>query len=292
MTGSVALVTGSSSGLGRQIAEELARKGHVVYASMRGVEGKNRAAAAQLRALAAVEGLSLHPLELDVTDQASADRAVAAVIEQSGGIDIVVHNAGIGLIGLTEASTLAQVEQLFSANVFGLLRVNQAVLPHMRQRGAGHLIYIASISGQVYVPFYGLYGASKGAFEALAESTHYDVFSQGIDTTIFQLGGYSTNFGANAHLSDRVDVLESYGAFGQMARAALEIAPSQLSASDAPADVSARIAEVIALPSGERPLRIVMGSFTDGMAALAEQRAAQQSMFISAMGMEAMVKRG
>ncbi|HEY1015808.1 MAG TPA: SDR family oxidoreductase [Herpetosiphonaceae bacterium] len=292
MTGSVALVTGSSSGIGRQIAEALARQGHAVYATMRGVDGKNRAVADELRALAAEEGLSLHPVELDVTDQASVDRAVAAVIEQAGGIDVVVHNAGMGLAGLTEASTLTQVEHLFSTNAFGLLRVNQAVLPHMRARGAGHLVYISSISGELYVPFYGLYGASKGAFEAFAEATHYEVYSLGIDTTIMQLGGYNSNFGANLQLSDRVDTLDSYGDMGQTARTAQESASSQLSYAEAPAKAAEQVAAVVALPAGQRPLRILTGAFTEPLQGIAETRAERQATFFTMMNLEKMITRG
>lgn len=124
----VVLITGCSTGFGRLFAETLARHGHTVFATMRDPSGRNASNAAEIRALAKKESLSLHVLELDVTDEASVDRAVRSCVEQAGRIDVAINNAGYGVDGLVEAVTLAQAQQQMDTNFFGPVRVNRAVL--------------------------------------------------------------------------------------------------------------------------------------------------------------------
>ncbi len=125
------LVTGSTSGFGRLTVETLARQGYRVFAGMRAAAGKNASAAEELRALAQREQLALHLVEIDVTDDASVEQAIAVIIETTGRLDVVVNNAGVSYSGPLEAFTLEQVRQQFETNVFGVLRVNRAVLPQM-----------------------------------------------------------------------------------------------------------------------------------------------------------------
>jgi NAD(P)-dependent dehydrogenase (short-subunit alcohol dehydrogenase family) len=141
------LVTGSTSGFGRLTVETLARQGYRVFAGMRGAAGKNASAAEALRALAQREALALQTIEIDVTDDASVERAIAEIIETVGRLDVVVNNAGVSYSGPLEAFTLEQVRQQFETNVFSVLRVNRAVQPQMREQGGGLLLQIGSIVG-------------------------------------------------------------------------------------------------------------------------------------------------
>src|SRR5262245_28914206 len=125
----VVLITGSSTGFGRVIAETLARRGHTVFATMRNVDKRNASNAAEIRALAQRESLPIHVLELDVTDDASVDLAVRSAVDQAGRIDMVINNAGYVLAGLAETATIEQAQQLMGTNFFGSVRVNRAVLP-------------------------------------------------------------------------------------------------------------------------------------------------------------------
>ena len=167
-TGAVVLITGASSGFGRLIAETLARKQYRVFATMRDIEGRNAAAARELRALAESESLHLDVCELDVTDEGSVERAVAVVIGQAGGIDVLVNNAAYGVLGLTESFTTEQAQRVFDTNFLGIVRTNRAVLPHMRRKGSGLLLYVSSGAGRIVIPCMGLYTASKFALEAFA----------------------------------------------------------------------------------------------------------------------------
>jgi NAD(P)-dependent dehydrogenase (short-subunit alcohol dehydrogenase family) len=121
------LITGTSTGFGRDAAERLARRGDHVFAAMRDVEGRNAEHREALERLATQEGLRLRVLALDVTDQASVDSAVAAALAEAGGLDVVINNAGVAAIGVTEAFTPEQFEQVFDVNVYGVVRVNRAV---------------------------------------------------------------------------------------------------------------------------------------------------------------------
>jgi NAD(P)-dependent dehydrogenase (short-subunit alcohol dehydrogenase family) len=166
----VVLVTGSSTGFGRLMVETLARRGHIVFATMRDPAGRNAANASEIRALAAKESLPLHILELDVTNDASVEQAVLASVEQAGRIDVAINNAGYVLVGLAEAVTTEQAQQIMDTNFFGSVRVNRAVLPYMRRQRSGLLLHISSGAGRVIFPSFGFYSATKFALEALAES--------------------------------------------------------------------------------------------------------------------------
>src|SRR5881227_1340490 len=194
------LVTGSTSGFGRLTVETLARQGYVVFAGMSAVAGKNASAAEELRALAQREGLALHSIEMDVTDDASVERAIAAIIVTTGRLDVVVNNAGVSYGGPLEAFTPEQVCQQFETNVFSVLRVNRAVLPQMRKQGSGLLLQIGSISGRLALPFLGLYGATKFALEGLTES-YRELAPFGIDAAILEPGTFPTTISANRQVA-------------------------------------------------------------------------------------------
>ena len=155
------LITGASTGFGRDAAERLARRGHRVFATMRDTTGRNAEHRATLERLAKAEDLRLRVLELDVTSEESVQNAVDAALREAGHLDVVMNNAGYAGLGITEAYTVEQFQQMFDVNVLGVVRVNRAVLPGMRKQRNGLLIHISSGAGRVAVPTMAAYSASK-----------------------------------------------------------------------------------------------------------------------------------
>ncbi len=193
--GKVVFITGSNSGFGRLTAETLARQGYSVYGSMRDTTGKNAALASEIADLAAKEHLDLNVVDLDVTDDASVERAIQHILATAGHIDVVVNNAGIFLQGPLEAYTLDQIHHQFDTNVYSVMRINRAVLPSMRARRSGLLIQVGSIVGRIALPGVGLYSASKFALEGLTEAYHHELAALGIDAVIVEPGTYPTGLG-------------------------------------------------------------------------------------------------
>ncbi|MFN3592607.1 MAG: SDR family NAD(P)-dependent oxidoreductase, partial [Thermaurantiacus sp.] len=191
--GQSVLITGTSSGFGRLMAEHLARGGAKVFATMRNMDGGNRAEARELAALAASAQLDLTLLELDVTDEAQAVAAVRAAEEAAGGaLDAVVNNAGIAFGVPAELGDLEATRLVFETNLFGALRVAQAALPAMRARGRGWLCNVSSQLGRIVLPGVSHYCATKFGMEALFETMAYELAPFGVDVTIVQPGGYPT----------------------------------------------------------------------------------------------------
>lgn len=185
------LITGTSTGFGRDTAETLKRAGHKVFASMRDPQGKNRAHADALRQ----QGIEV--VELDVSSDASVNRAVKEMLARANRIDVLINNAGSASAGVTEAFTPDQAKIVLNTNVVGLLRTTRAVLPAMREQGDGLIINIGSILGRVTFPFFGIYGASKFAVEALTDSLRYEVSQLDIDVALVQPSAYPTPMYAN-----------------------------------------------------------------------------------------------
>ena len=150
----VILVTGASSGFGRLTAEALAKAGHIVYASMRDVAGRNAKNAAEMAATSARDGVDLRAIELDVQSEPSASAAAEQIIAETGRIDVVVHNAGHMMFGPAESFTPEQFAQQYDVNVLGTQRVNRAVLPHMRKQKQGLLVWVSSSSSAGGTPPY------------------------------------------------------------------------------------------------------------------------------------------
>jgi NAD(P)-dependent dehydrogenase (short-subunit alcohol dehydrogenase family) len=250
------LITGTSGGFGRDTAETLHHAGHVVYASMRGAQGKNREAAEVLRKL------GVKTVELDVSDDASVEAAVESVLAEAGKIDVLVNNAGIGSAGVTEAFTAEQAKVVFDTNVIGLLRVTRAVLPSMRQKRDGLIINIGSILGRVTFPFTGIYGASKFAVEALTDSLRYEVSQLGVEVVEVQPSAYPTNFLTSSQTPARTEVAESYGEVGRIPDAMFSSLSSTFEGEDAPNphDVAEAIAKLVGQAKGSRAVRTVVGA--------------------------------
>src|SRR5215470_9163949 len=184
----IVLVTGASSGFGRDTAETLAAAGHTVFAGVREPGGRNRGVTRALRTQ------SIEVVDLDVTSDAGVDAAVAALLATSGGrLDVVVNNAGIASAGVSESFTTEQLRALFEVNLFGVQRVLRATLPTLRAGRDGLIVNIGSILGRVTLPFFGLYGASKFALEALTDSYRYELSQIGVDVVLVQPSAYPTD---------------------------------------------------------------------------------------------------
>ncbi len=274
------LITGASTGFGRDTAETLARAGHKVFASMRDPEAKNRAHADALR------GQNIEVVELDVTDSQSVDRAVAAVIAKAGRIDVLINNAGVAAAGVSEAITPEQATALFDVNVIGLHRVTRAVLPDFRRHNDGLIINIGSILGRITFPFFGLYGASKFAVEALTDSLRYEVSQLGIDVTLVQPSAYPTQMYASATLPADTGRTAEYGTVGEIPGAMFQHFTTMFSAPGAPDphDVAKAVAKLIVTPKGDRPARTVVGT-SYGVDTLNHATEPVQASVVEALGL-------
>jgi NAD(P)-dependent dehydrogenase (short-subunit alcohol dehydrogenase family) len=188
-TEQVALVTGASSGIGAAAARELAAAGFTVYGTSR------KAAAGEER-----DGVVFLPL--DVTDDDSVAGVVRDVLDRSGRIDVLVNNAGLGIAGAAEESSIEQAHALFDTNLFGSIRMTRAVLPQMRKQGGGRVINVSSVLGLVPAPFGALYAASKHAIEGYSESLDHEVREHGVRVLLVEPAYTRTSFDTNAIPAD------------------------------------------------------------------------------------------
>lgn len=285
----VILVTGSSNGIGRLTVETLARQGNTVYASMRDANGRNAAVRTELQQLAEDENLNLYVIELDVTEDNSVEKAVAEIIENEGRVDVLVNNAGVMNIGITEGFTLEQVKRQFDINFYGAVRTNRAVLPHMREQGEGLLIQLSSVVGRVVLPFFGIYNASKFAVEAMSEAYRYDLSGLGIDSVIVEPGPFATNLFATIPWPEDKERVEEYIDLTGMAEKMIANFEELNNSDDArdPQEVADAISNLIVTPTGERPLRTVVGN-DFGVTKLNEAVAPFQHGVLEALDMQQM----
>lgn len=280
----VVLITGSSTGFGRLIAETLARHGHTVFATMRDPSRRNATNATEIRALAKEESLPLHVLELDVTDEASVDRAVRAAVEQAGRIDVAINNAGYAIDGLAEAVTLAQAQEQMDTNFFGPVRVNRAVLPYMRQQRSGLLLHVSSGAGRVVIPGFAFYSASKFALEALAEAYHYELAGQGIESVVIQPGAYQTPVFGNMVLAADTSRTETYGAANQISA---KVKSTLTSRAGNPQQLADAILSIVETPAGHRQLRYRVSPANLGLDELNTLSAQVQTRLLEAFDLTA-----
>ncbi len=282
------LITGSSSGFGKLIAETLAKDGHTVFASMRNVNGKNAETASALSDWSKKKGLSLNVVELDVTEDASINKAIQYIISANGKIDVVINNAGILSVGLNETLSTENVKHLFDVNVFGAFRVTKAALPFMRKQGSGLFIHISSINGRSIVPFTGVYCATKYALEALAESFRYDLATQGIDSVIVEPGAFPTEMGSNIVPGDEADILLEYGEMQQYLEQFTTGFEKLFSGPNIPnpQDVANAVKKLIDTPTGQRPLRTVVDQNKEGIEAINTVSREVQNQLLEIFGMK------
>lgn len=183
----IALVTGASSGFGKEISLELAQKGFYVFAASR-----------QMTLLNALASSNIEPILLDVTQKEHIERCIAHILHNKGKIDLLINNAGHGLYSTIEDADIADIQHQFDVNVFGPIRMTQAVLPSMRQNKSGMIINISSIAGHVTMPLFGYYAGSKHALEAISDALRMETKQFGIQTIVIEPGIFKTNFRNNA----------------------------------------------------------------------------------------------
>ena len=280
------LVTGASSGFGRLTAETLSKSGHKVFAGFRSVEGARKQIADELKAK------NIEVLKVDVTDQAGVDKAIVQLLEKSGNkLDVVVNNAGMASAGLSEGFTAEQARDLFEVNVFGVQRVMRATLPVLRAKRAGLVINVGSILGRVTLPFFGLYGASKYAVEAMTDSYRYELSQLGVDVVLVQPSAYPTNMYAAAQKPANGELVKSYGETGEVPGKILKTFMTLFQGENAPnpQDVATAIDKIVATPAGSRPERVVVG-LPFGSDAVNTAVAPIQRGVIESLGLEDLTK--
>jgi len=254
------LITGASTGFGRDTAERLARRGHQVFATMRDVSGRNAKHRESLEQLASAERLQLRVLELDVTDEESVQRAVSSALEEAGHLDVVINNAGVATLGVSEAYTTEQFQRLFDVNVFGVQRVNRAVLPSMRQRRNGLLIHISSGAGRCAVPGMAAYCASKYALEAIADAYRFELLPFGIDSILVEPGIYRTPIFDRVILPEDAERLASYGDAAEHVERVRGVFLDSIAAPENPgsAEVADTLVRLVEMDPSERPFRTLV----------------------------------
>jgi short-subunit dehydrogenase len=185
----IVLITGATAGIGRRTALDLARAGHRVFATGRRVD-----ALTKLKEEA--KGLSLEVLTLDVTKQSSIDAAKAALMEATEGqpVDVLINNAGYGLVGPLEDISDAQLRAQYETNVFGLMAMTRAFLPEMRERGSGKIINVSSMGGKVTFPFMGAYNSTKYAIESMSDALRVELRPFGVHVVLIEPGAIHTEF--------------------------------------------------------------------------------------------------
>lgn len=198
----VAVVTGSSTGIGFETSLELARNGFHTYATMRKIDngGSN-----PITNIAKNENLPLKLLQLDVDSDKSVLDAVNKIVTENGRIDVVVNNAGYALVGALEQTSMEEIKAQFETNFFGAVRVMQAAIPIMRKQRSGRIVNITSMGGRVAIPLDSIYHATKFALEGLSESIQYELGPFGIKVILIEPGAVGTNFWKNWKMAAKAE---------------------------------------------------------------------------------------
>lgn len=196
----VAIVTGSSSGIGFETALALAREGYYTYATMRDTKKGN-----QIKEVAKKENLKLEVLEIDVDKDETVQAAINKIVREKSRIDVLVNNAGYGLFGCLEDLSMDDLKAQFETNFFGIVRTSQAVIPVMRKQKSGIIVNISSVAGRIGFPVSPAYISSKFALEGLSESMRYELSPFGINTIIIEPGVIKTNFMSSTKRSMKPD---------------------------------------------------------------------------------------
>ena len=283
------LITGATAGFGRETAQKLANDGHQVFATARGVHGKNADAAKNLEDWASDRKLSLNVSELDVSDDQSVSQAISSILKKAGHLDVVVNNAGIVGLGPMEAYSIDQTQAMYNTNVFGPLRVIQAVLPGMRKRKSGLIIQISSVGGRTYLPFHGIYNSTKWAVESIAEGLNFELASHGIDSVIIEPGAFNTSIMGKFGAPEYTEIENEYSEFNKDKEMMFGEMLKTITSEDAPNPVwvADAIKKLVDMPAGERPIRTVVGeAATGGVRDLNEAQIIAQRQHLAALGLE------
>lgn len=259
MAKKVVLITGTSSGFGYLAAKTLAEKGYRVYASMRQIEGKNAKSAGELSSASE----NIHVVDLDVTNQASVDGAIATLLAAEHRLDVLINNAGTLHAGVTEAFSIDQLQKQMDVNYFGVARMFKAVLPQMRKQQSGLIITVTSIAGRLVFPSLHTYNSTKFAAEALGEGYRYELSQFGIDSVLLEPGPFKTSLIGHTVWPEDEQVLQGYGEFANLPKQVLEGFDSFMEENQAgdanPQGVVDDMVRLIETPFGSRPTRTVSG---------------------------------
>ncbi len=231
----VAIVTGSSRGIGRATAEELAKKGYQVYATMRTPEKTSPFVSPNIEVK-----------KLDVTMDEDVQKTVEDIIRKEGQIDVLINNAGYGLMGPIEETSMEQIQKQYDVNLFGVIRMLHAVLPHMRQQKSGHVINISSIVGIVSNAGLGIYSSTKFALEAISASLAATVFPWNIKVTVVQPGPVATDFAEGTEKGSQLGSDSPYSAFVENYAKQLH---ANLAEGQSPNEVAQLIAKILETPN-------------------------------------------
>jgi len=197
----VAIVTGSSSGIGFETSLALAREGYFTYATMRDTTKSNK-----IKEIAQKENLKINVLELDVDDEKSVKSAIAQILDQKQRIDVLVNNAGWGLWGCVEDVSVDEFKEQFETNFFSIIRLIQEVAPAMRKQGSGTIVNISSVVGRIGFPASPAYISSKFALEGLSESLRFEFAPFGVDVIIIEPGVIKTDFMKNMKMAKKSEL--------------------------------------------------------------------------------------
>ncbi|MCB0516321.1 MAG: SDR family oxidoreductase [Chitinophagales bacterium] len=251
------IITGSSNGFGLKAAKDFADKGYQVFATMRNPNGKNANAKLDLES----HSTNIKVVDMDVTNDASVKEAMSNILAQAGNIDVLINNAGIMYLGITEAFSVEQAKFQMETNYFGAIRVMQAVLPSMRKAGSGLIINTSSLVGRMSPPFFGTYTATKHALEGYSQALRYEVSPFGVDIVLVEPGPFGTGLLASGQAPAHNEVLATYGELAGVPTAMGENFAQMLQSENAPdpqwvVDAYLKLAEQ---PFGSRPTRTVVG---------------------------------
>ena len=227
-----------------------------MWGTLRGAQGRNAAKKAALEAYSS----RVSVFDMDVTDDASVAAAFAHILSQ-GPVDVLINNAGVMYLGITEAFSVAQAKEQMETNYYGAIRAMQAVLPSMREAKSGLIINCSSLVGQISPPFFSTYSATKHALEAYVQGLRYEVSPFGIDVALVQPGPFGTGLLAGGKAPERNDVLASYGELAGVPNAMGQHFAAFLQREEAPKPqlvVDAYLA-LADMPAGKRPTRTVVG---------------------------------
>ena len=201
----IALVTGSSSGIGFETSLALARNGYHTFATMRNL-GKDE----KIKQIIEKEDLSIEILELNVDSEESVNRAIKTVSEKKGRIDVLVNNAGYGMWGTVEDVSIDEFKEQFETNFFSIIRLIQKVAPIMRKQSSGNIVNISSVAGRIGFPVSPAYISSKFALEGLSESLRFELMPFGVNVIIIEPGVIKTNFFDSMKLAEKVQQDSTY----------------------------------------------------------------------------------
>jgi len=257
MAQKVWMITGASRGFGAEIAKAVLAAGDKVIASARKIEGLDHLG----------DGENLLKVALDVTNEEQVIKAVNSAVKKFGRIDVLVNNAGYGLLGAVEESSAKEIENLYRTNVFGLLNVTRAVLPTMRKQRSGHIINMSSLGGYASGPGFGLYCSTKFAVEGIGEALSAELAPLGIHATIVEPGYFRTDFLDSSSLDTTKERISDYAeTVGRLRAVAAEKNHQQ---PGDPKKLAKALIQLVNFP--DPPVRLPLG--TDTLARIAEKNA-------------------